>query len=160
VYDALRNILYITASDGTVQRYNTVSQILLSAWQVGTSLNGADITADDSSLYVADNHTSGSQGIVHKVNLASGAVTDLTYTLASAELGAWDVAISANGKGLVTTQFSGSGGWTPLHQLDTSTDVLSGRTDAPGSGGGGQVRGSSLLARSADRSLLSLTESK
>jgi uncharacterized delta-60 repeat protein len=154
VYDASRNILYITAANGTVQRYNIASQSLLSALQVGTSLYGADVTADDSSLYVAE----GSTNVVHKVNLASGAVTNLTYAVAFGEAGAWDVAISANGKGLVTTQFSGSG-WVPLHQLDTSTDTLSVRTDDPGSGFGGEVRQNSLLARSADRSLLSLTES-
>src|SRR5262249_25871716 len=79
IYDASRNILYITAADGTVQRYNIATQSLLSALQVGTSLYGADVTTDDKSLYVAENQVNGSQGIVHKVDLATGTVTDLTY---------------------------------------------------------------------------------
>src|SRR5207253_5805964 len=132
---------------------------LLPQWLVGTSLNGADLTADGKSLYVAEYQVNGSQGIVHKVDLATGTVTDLTYTIAFQEGGAWDVAISANGKGLVTTQIASGSGWTPLRQLDTSTDALSTRIDDPGSGGAGQVTSKSLLARSTDRSLLTLTES-
>src|SRR5207302_655389 len=93
-------------------------------------------------------------GVVHKVNLTTGAVTDVPYTLDSLEGGSWAVAIGPNGKGLVDTKFNGSG-WVPLRQLTLSTDTLSKRTDAPEGGG---VRQNSHIVRSADRSLFLLTE--
>src|SRR5206468_1526584 len=49
----------------------------------------------------------------------------------------------------VTTQFQGSG-WTPLRQIDLATNVISVRTDDPGSGGGGMVRQDTQIHRSAD----------
>jgi sugar lactone lactonase YvrE len=158
IYDASRQLLYITTSAGTVERFSTGTQSLLSNFAVGTSLNGGDITADGTSLYVAENQPTATQGIIHKVNLGNGTVSNITYTLAFGEAGAWDVAISSNGKGLVTTQFAGSG-WVPLRQLAVSTDTLSVRTDDPGSGFGGQVRQNTLVGRGADRSLFLLPES-
>ncbi|MBD2186167.1 hypothetical protein H6G03_34785 [Planktothrix sp. FACHB-1375] len=157
VFDPTRNLLYITTSDGKVQRYNVVTKTLLSAFNVGTSLNGADITPDGNFLYVAENQTSGGQGFFRKVNLSNGAVTNIPYNLAFGEAGAWDVEIAANGKGLATTDYSGSG-WTPLRELNTATDTLSIRTDAPGSGFG-EVRQRTHISRSADRSFFFLTES-
>src|SRR5262249_1364204 len=150
-----RNLLYITTSAGRVERYDVAAQTLLAPWTVGTALNGADITPDASALYVAENQAGGTQGVVHKGNLAAGTVTDMPYTLDFLEGGAWDVALGANGKGLVTTRFQGSG-WVPLRQLDLSTDTLSIRTDDPGSGVGGQVTQDTHIQRGADRSLLFL----
>ncbi|HEY1861068.1 MAG TPA: DUF4214 domain-containing protein [Gemmataceae bacterium] len=157
VFDATRDALYITTSAGTVQRWDIGSQALLSAYTVGTSLNGADITPDASALYVAENSTTTTQGFVHKVNLANGTTTDIPYNLGFLEGGVFDVVIGPNGLGLVTTEFQGSG-WTPLRQLSLSTDTLSVRTDDPGSGGGGQVRQNTQISRGADRSLLFLSE--
>jgi hypothetical protein len=156
VFDATRNALYITTSAGTVERWDVGSQALLSAYTVGTSLNGADITPDASALYVAENTASATQGFVHKLNLANGSTTDIAYSLAFGEGGAFDVATGPNGVGLVTTEFQGSG-WTPLRQLALSSDTLSARTDDPGSGGGGQVRQNTQIIRGADRSQFVLT---
>ena len=161
VFDASRGLLYITTSAGAVQRYNVASQTLLSPLTVGTSLNGADITPDGSALYVTENQLASNpaQGVLHKVNLASGAVTDLKYDLSFyLEAGSFDIAIGSGGKGLFDGRFSGSG-WTPTRQVDLATDALSVRPDANGSGGGGQVRQDTLIHRSADRSLFFFTES-
>jgi hypothetical protein len=49
------------------------------------------------------------------------------------------VAIASNGLALVTTWFQGSGGDTPLRQIDLSTNAITIRTDAPGSGFNGEV---------------------
>jgi DNA-binding beta-propeller fold protein YncE len=91
VFDPTRNLLYITTGAGTVQRYDVATQTLLTPLAVGTSLNGADITPDGSALYVADNQTSGTQGFIRKVNLASG-LLPIFLTLSILErpvLGMW-----------------------------------------------------------------------
>src|SRR5713226_6547442 len=98
VFDPTRNLLDITTASGQVQRYDVANQTLLSPWSVGTSLNGADITPDGSTLYVAENQTSGSQGVLHEVNLSIGSVTNVTYNLAFLEGGTWDVAVANNGE--------------------------------------------------------------
>src|SRR5437879_1271827 len=102
VFDPTRNVLDITTSAGTVQRYDVANQALLSPLTVGTSLNGADITPDGSTLFVTEGQTasSGTQGVLHKVDLASGTITDLTYNLGFYEGGSFDIALGANGKGL------------------------------------------------------------
>jgi sugar lactone lactonase YvrE len=157
VFDASRDALYITTTAGTVQRWDIASQTLLPAYTVGTSLNGADITTDGSALYVGENTTTVTQGFVHKVNLANGTTTNIAYNLNSLESGVFNVVIGPNGLGFVTTEFQGSG-WNPLRQLTLSTDTLTARTDDPGSGGGGQVRQNTQIARGADRSLLFFSE--
>jgi sugar lactone lactonase YvrE len=158
VFDPTRNILDITTASGQVQRYDVANQTLLSPWSVGTSLNGADITSDGSALYVAENQTSGSHGILHRVDLADGSVSNLTYNLVGLEGGVWDVAIANNGKAFFSTRFNGSG-WVPFRQVDLATGTVSIRTDTPGSGGSGQVRQDTHINRSADGSQMFMTES-
>jgi hypothetical protein len=48
VYDPGRGLLYITTADGDLERYDVASRTLLTPIDAGTSLNGADITADGS----------------------------------------------------------------------------------------------------------------
>jgi hypothetical protein len=62
VFDPARDLLYITTNAGTVQRYDVGGQQLLSPLNVGTALNGADITPDGSALYVTDSQTSSGNG--------------------------------------------------------------------------------------------------
>jgi sugar lactone lactonase YvrE len=158
VFDPTRNLLDITTASGQVQRYDVANQTLLGSWSVGTSLNGADITPDGSTLYVAENQTSGSQGILHRVNLSDGSVTNVTYNLAFYEGGTSDVAVANNGKAFFSTSFNGSG-WVPFRQLDLNTGTVTIRTDTPGSGGGGQVRQNTSIDRSADGSQMFMAES-
>jgi ribosomal protein L24E len=158
VFDPTRNLLDITTASGQVQRYDVANQTLLGPWAVGTSLNGADITPDGSTLYAAENQTSGSQGILHRVNLSDGSVTNVTYNLASGEGGAWDVGIANNGKAFFSTRYNGSG-WVPFRQLDLNTGTVTTRTDTHGSGGGGQVRQDTHIDHSADGSQMFMAES-
>src|SRR5207302_1625083 len=84
VFDSSRQLLYVTTSKGTIERYDVAHQTLLTPWSVGTSLNGADITPDASALYVGENSlTVGA--VLHKVNLADGTVKNLSYGGASGE---------------------------------------------------------------------------
>jgi sugar lactone lactonase YvrE len=155
VFDPTRGLLYITRSTGTVERYDVNAGTLLSPLSVGTSLNGLDITPDGNFLYVAEGQLSGGRGVVHKVDLNTGTVTDLTYT---GDNGTFDIAIANNGKAFFDAMFAGSG-WVGFRQIDLATDAITTRTDTGGSGGGGQVRQNSLISRGADRSLLFVTES-
>jgi hypothetical protein len=158
IYDDSRGVLYVTTSDGLVERYDVASQTLLSPWQVGASIYGADITPDGASLYTAEGVRGATQGMLHQVNLDDGTVTNLTYNLAFYEGGTWAVTIANNGLALFDSRFEGSG-WVPLRQIDLSTNTVSVRTDDPGSGFGGQVRQDTHIRRGADRSLLFLMES-
>ena len=115
-----------------------------------------DIARDDSFLLVAQNTTSGSQGTFHKVDLATGVVTNINYTRVSRETGAWDVAIGSNGLAFVSTRFAGSG-LVPVRQIDLATNMITIRSDVPGSGGS-QVRQSAVICRSADGTRLFLME--
>jgi hypothetical protein len=160
VYDASRNELYITTASGKVQRWDVVGQQLLTAWNVGTSLYGADMTSNNAFLYVAENSVNATQGNFHQVDLSSGGVFNYPYTLAANEAGAWDISIAANGTALVTTQGSGV---LPLRQFNannpSTTNTYTIRTDDPGSGGGGKIQPDTLIHRGGDRSRFLLTES-
>jgi hypothetical protein len=157
VFDASRGQLDITTSDGKVQRWDLATQSLLSAYTVGTSLYGADITPDGASLYATENQVTNGLATVHKVNLTTGAVANLNYAPAFAETGSYSIALGGNGKALFDGQFNGSG-WVPLRQIDLTTDTVSTRSDDPGSGGG-SVRQNSVVRRGPDRSLFLITES-
>ena len=158
VFDHAGQHLYISTSNGVVESYNLATAQFDNSYTVGSSLYGVDIAADDSFLLVAENATGISQGTFYKLNLGNGTVTNVNYTRASNEGGAWDVAIGGSGLALVTTQFQGSG-WVPLRQINLATNAITVRTDDPGSGGGGQVRQNTKIARSADRTRMYLLES-
>jgi hypothetical protein len=161
VFDHSGQHLYISTSSGQVKSYNLATNQFDATYNVGTSLNGVDIAVDDSFLIIAENATGPSQGTFYRLNLATGAVTNINYTKDTrlgGESGAWDVSIAGNGLALVTTQFPGSG-WTPLRQIDLTTNVISIRNDAPGSGPYNMVGQNTQICRSADRSILYLLES-
>ncbi len=156
VYDPTRDLLYITTGDGLVQRFDPYTETLLAPYQVGDSLEGADITLDGgSSLFVADGVHGVTQGWVHDLNLNTGAVTNATYPLTATETGTYDVGIAANGKGMVT--LAGTGG-LPVYELDVATNTLRVRTDAPGSLGGGLVDPGTAVASGADHTYLAVAE--
>jgi hypothetical protein len=157
IFDHAGNYLYISTSDGLIKTYNLSTGQVETAKDLGGSLNGLDISPDDSFLLVAQNDTGVAQGVFEKVDLSSGAITNINYTLAFGETGAWDVAIASNGLAFGTTQFGGSG-WTPLRQIDLTTNQATIRADAPGSGGGGMVRQNTAIYRSADRTRLYFLE--
>ncbi len=159
VYDPVRGQLDITTSAGSVQRYDVASQTLLAPLAVGTSLNGADITPDGSSLYVTEGQTNTStgQGLVHKVDLTSGAVTDLAFPLNYLEGGSWDLAVGSAGTALFDTMFNGSG-WVPVRQINLATDAITTRNPAP-AGINNTITQNTLIHRSADRGLFFFTES-
>jgi hypothetical protein len=158
VYDPTRNLLYITTDSGAVQRYDVQTQTLLTPYSVGVNLNGADITTNGAFLYAGEEQTGATQGIVRKVDLATGTRTNLFYDLGGLEGGVWDIAVMSNGKALVTTKFNGSGS-VMLRRLDTSNDTFSGfpHPTFPNSSLG--VMQNTHLARSFDRNTVFLAQS-
>lgn len=158
VFDHAGNYLYVGTSDGFIRRYNIAAAQFDQSYNLGGSLNGIDIAADDSFLLAAQGATGATQGTIQRVDLPSGNVTNLNFTRASGEAGAWDVAIASNNTALFTTSYAGSG-WTPLRQIDLSTNTITIRSDTAGSGPSHQVRQNTMLYRSADGSRIDVTDS-
>lgn len=154
VFARFRPYLYITTATGFVWPFNLSTNTLEAPYNIGGSLNGVDIAADDSFLLIAENNIGLGRGIVHKLDLDTRAVTHITYPIDrwAYDNGIWDVAIGVNGIAMMTTSFGGPGssGWAPLLQIDLATNAVTTRPDAPGSGSAG-VEGSTMIDRSADR---------
>jgi hypothetical protein len=129
VFDHIRNILYATTGTGVIQRYDLTTQSLLSPVIIGSALYGADITPDGRYLLVADANREPTQGVVHKIDLDTGAIAKLRFDIEPHELGVWDVSIASNNRVMITTHASGGSGWTtaPLRQLDLSAGVFTER---------------------------------
>src|SRR5205823_4044206 len=102
VWDPYRSQLDITTNTGSVQVYNLNTMSFQPALNVGGSLAGADLSADGTSLLVAQQQAPAGQGVLHKFNLNTGQRTDLYYPLITGEGSAWDVALATGSKGLVT----------------------------------------------------------
>jgi hypothetical protein len=148
VFDDLRNLLYISTEAGTVERFDLSAIQFLSPITVGGSPHGMDITTDYGALYVADTQLSDGNGVVHKVNLDTLSVTNLTYTVGEYEEGSYDIAIGSQGLALFTGSSAGSI-LIPLYVLDTSTDIITTHPDIMGST---TIRNNLRLVRSYDRS--------
>src|SRR3954452_9102273 len=81
VFDDLRDALYVTTASGSVQRFDIATKQLLTPWQVGGTLYGADITADKSSLYITDGTANANQARLVKVSLGSGFISSVPFAL-------------------------------------------------------------------------------
>jgi hypothetical protein len=159
VFDFAGQNLYFSTSNGLIKTLRLSAGAFGTTYNLGGSLNGIDISRDNSFLLVAQNNYGPSQGTVQRVNLANGAITNIHYTRAYAqEGGAWDVAIAANGLALVTTQGTVGSSWTPLRQIDLSTNATTVRADAPGSGFDHQLSTDTQIHRSADGTRLFIME--
>ena len=157
VFDFAGHNLYISTSTGLIKTFDLSTFAFGRSYNLGGSLWGIDIARDDSFILAAQNSIGAGQGAFERVNLLTGAITNINYARSFGEGGAWDVAIASNGLALVTTQYQGSG-WTPLRQIDLSTNAITIRTDAPGSGFG-EVRQNTQIHRSANGTRLLLMES-
>jgi 6-phosphogluconolactonase (cycloisomerase 2 family) len=141
VYDSSRGLLYISTADGRVQRYDVATQTLLAPLQVGVSLLGMDVSADNGTLYVSEGQRGANRSILRRVDLATGQVTNVVFAERG---GGWDVNVAANGTVLFDAQFPGSGG-VGLFTLDPATGAVTVRRG---------ITQNSGIYRGADRSLL------
>ncbi len=158
VHDGRRDILYITTTNGHIERFNTATLTALPPFAVGVKLNGIDIAEDSSCVVVAEEAQGATLGLVRDVDVTTGGVDNVFFELTSAELGAWDVAISTGGKAFFTTDRSGSGGRVPIRELDLAAHTVIEREDALGSGFDGGVVKQTRIDRGAERTLLFFVE--
>ena len=126
VYSADGSRLYAALTGGGVAVYDTASGALLNTIAVGSFLAGIDISPDGSFLLVVeDNGAPGNiTGTVHKVDIATGTVTDFSKAFFSIEGPFHDIAILDNGLAIATTRIRGSGN-TNTYSLNTATGVFS-----------------------------------
>ncbi len=152
IFDPQRDYLYITTAVGLVQRYDVQHQTLLAPFSVGTSLAGGDITPDGNWLYVADTSGSNSQAIIHKVNLNTGAVTNLTTPISFPQVGAVDVKVTSNSTAFAGAATAFTGNWEYLWQINLTAGTIANRQPQPA--GGTYVSVGTRIYRGADRSQL------
>jgi len=159
VFDHAGKYLYITTTDGWVRRYNLATGELEPGYNLGGSLGGADIAADDSFLLVAQRTTPpNAQGVVHKLDLRTGSVTNAYYN-SDNDRGSNDVALASNGTALVTSATTNGIAFTHLRQWDLAANTLTERNDIPepSPGLGGVLSVPAWLTRSEDGSRLSIS---
>jgi hypothetical protein len=158
-FDPTGHYLLIAQSDGFVEKLSLgpVGPAPYS-YRLGVPLNALDSSTNGSFFLVAQNEPSGAQGIFHKVDTSTEKDTSIAYLRAIGEAGAWNVAIASNNLAFVTTQGDASAS-VPLRQIDLSSNAITNRADAPGSGPGGTVAASTEIYRSADRTRLYFLES-
>lgn len=146
-YDSARGRLYM-ATDNGLLRWDSEAQVPLSPWLQGRNLRGMDLTVDGASLLVCEGPPSSGRGQLHRIDLATGQVTTLTFALQAGESSCYDVIALANGRAFVTTAGASFG---PLRELTLATNTFAVRTDFPGPGG--QISELVQLNRSADGGL-------
>ncbi|MGI8436980.1 MAG: YncE family protein [Chthoniobacterales bacterium] len=157
VFDPARTYLYIGTAEGLIWRYHLANGMLGTPYNLGGSLNGLDVAPDGSFAIAAQEDRGVVEGAFHRLDLATGVVTNFTFPRTFSEGGAWDVAIGSNGIALASSRYFGSGS-VPLRQIALDTGVMSIRTDAPGSGGGGRVAQDTQICRSVNGTLMYLLE--
>jgi hypothetical protein len=152
IFDPTRDQLDIVTPT-SVQRYDVATGQLLAPLTVGTALGGGDITADGGFLYLTETEPPAGQGIIHKVSLNTGTVTDLTYTPGPGEIPSTDLTIAANGEALFGASINlGNTNFQGIYRmLATGTDTFSQTYVA----GYANYEGTKI-ERSADRTVLSI----
>ncbi|MEH6460293.1 cadherin-like domain-containing protein [Chitinimonas sp. JJ19] len=146
-YDAQRGTLIISNGDQLV-RYALASQSYLPPLVLGGKLMGMDISPDGTTLAVADGSYDAATLWVHLVDLQTNAVEKVSFPLDFYEAGSFTVAFADNNRLLISSQFAGSG-WVPLRAYDRNSKVTTKL---------GSVRQNTMLAASADRSVVVYAE--
>ncbi len=121
VYDNQRNLLYMSTSNGLVDRYNPATNSFLSAIDVGTDLSDIDITPDGQYLLAADTATNNGMGMIERVNLATNAVTQMPYPLQNLDSGADQLVALNNGQAIFSSSSSYTGNASNLRSINLNT---------------------------------------
>ena len=122
VYDNTHETLFMTVNgSGKVERYDAAAKSLLSPLNAGANLSGIDITPDDQFLYIGEAAAGTTQGFIRKVNVTTGAKTNLPY---NSNDGVLTLRIADNGKALFTLD---SNGWPAVREIDLATGTITSR---------------------------------
>ncbi|MEO7689144.1 MAG: hypothetical protein ABIS51_07650 [Sphingomonas sp.] len=131
VFNNDRTLMYVATQTGSIDVIETATGTVLHDFHVGNLLGGMDISADGSYLLVVDKQpVSGSPYggdavfTIHKVDTATGAVTEFPKSFFGIEGPFYDVALFADGTAIATTTLRGSGG-TDVYKLNTITGAYS-----------------------------------
>jgi sugar lactone lactonase YvrE len=134
-FDALRDRLYYTTPDGYVQRFDVATQTLLAPFKAAAVPGGIDVSHDGRFIYVADRVRGLTDGFLRSLDADTGALTNIPYSSKQHFSGLFDVAATASGTVLVTTNerdfISGpqyAKNYSPTLILDEATATLT----APG----------------------------
>jgi hypothetical protein len=151
VFDHSGRYLYATTATGFVLRYNLATKTIDRFFSLGGFLWGADISADDSFLMVAQRGTGVTEACLQKLNLVSGAVTNIGYKFNYGEAGSYSVSIDSNGRAMFSTSHHGTG-FEYLRQIDLGTNIVTDRKDGP------MVSEDTEIRRSADGTRLYISQ--
>jgi Ca2+-binding RTX toxin-like protein len=127
-YNADRSQMYVARSDGFVSIIDAFTGVEISSILVGTELTGIDVSADGKFLLAVDRQgnaidSSHTNFLVHRVDLATGVVTDYAKAFWGPEGPFQDVALLADGTALLTTTYRGSGPGE-VYRLDPETGIF------------------------------------
>ena len=96
-----------------------------SPWSaIGVNLRAIDLTANGAFLYIADQSSGPTQGVIRKVNTATGTKTNLFYDLGGEGAGAYDIVRLSTNKMLFTNNHQFSGGGTAVRFIELTTDAI------------------------------------
>ncbi|HPE31540.1 MAG TPA: calcium-binding protein, partial [Parvularculaceae bacterium] len=138
LWDDARELLFYTTTDGYVRSWDPNTGTLIDDIYIGGTLGGLSF-APNGQLYVAQGDVVQTvfgaswwedefTATIHVVDIdGADTVTDINFTVTGQERGAFDIAISNTGVGLITTNFDGSG-FSRLRQIETAADVISDRS--------------------------------
>jgi hypothetical protein len=144
VFDHTGQHLYIATSIGVVQRFSVPAGELERSYNVGGLSDGIDIAPDDSYLVIAEGSPGIAMGAFQKLDLQTGAVTNITYPLGWYDSSAWDVKIASNGLGFGVT--------SSVRQIDFNTNLITARADVP------QIVRSTSIVANADHNWLAVVK--
>jgi hypothetical protein len=140
VYDPVRQRLYVTTYRGWLERYDLRFGLRLAPIRLPGRPRGFDVTADGRFAWVADRDSHDGLGVLHEVDLATGALRTLEIPLDegypdASENGLHDVAIAADGVAWVSaTYIGGTGQQCRLRAVDLATGAATFETDLPEQG--------------------------
>jgi hypothetical protein len=136
VFDNASGHLYISTGTGFVFPFNLTTGYLEAPYDIGGKLGSIDISPDDSTLLVGQGIAGLKSGVFHKIDLATGAVTNLESDRRvgenlDSEGGALEAAIAANGLAIATVSYSGGPMTQYFREINLSTDNVTTRSDTP-----------------------------
>jgi hypothetical protein len=146
VFDPQGRFLYLSTSDGFVERFDLEAFAFLPSIDLGRRVNAVDVSPDGASVFAAVSGNVTGEASIVVIDAETGDFDTITYDVTSQESGALDIAVGPAGRALVT---SDAYNFAPVWDVDLVTGAASARFDAPVSD-----YGAKRLWRSADHGLV------
>ena len=155
-FDDGSGLVWFSTTDGYLRSWDPETGAIVNEFNAGGNLADFSFSIDGTGIYVAQRDTvnlgSGEfQATIHYVDLTGGGITDTNFSVFGLERGVFDIAITASGIGLFTTDFAGSAS-NPFRQINTAGNIIQQRTDLS------LVRQSTFLTLSEDNRYILIQE--